>query len=125
MKTFNRKILPLFLSLLTMGLLLTAAFAATSDKLVLTTYPDTGAVTVKENASTHFIVVADVVDANDKDVTDQYDISHLWTLNDKTVSTKEYYEFPANAEYDDYVLVCTVTAVHKTNRTKNLSSILP
>ena len=118
MKTFNRKILPLFLSLLTMGLLLTAAFAATSDKLVLTTYPDTGAVTVKENASTHFIVVADVVDANDKDVTDQYDISHLWTLNDKTVSTKEYYEFPANAEYDDYVLVCTVTAVHKTNRTK-------
>lgn len=118
MKKLNRKILPLFLSLVTMGLLLTAALAAKSDTLILTTYPDTGAVTVREDASTPFIVVADVVDADDNDVTDQYDISYRWTLDGKTVSTKEFYEFPAQAEQDDYELVCTVTAVHKTDKTK-------
>lgn len=118
MKNSSRKILPLFLSLLTMGLLLTAALAAKSDTLILTTYPDTGAVTVKDDASTPFIVVADIADAKDNDVTDQYDISYLWTLNDERVSTKSFYELPAHMEQDDYVLVCTVTAVHKTDKTK-------
>ena len=118
MKNSSRKILPLFLSLLTMGLLLTVALAAKTDTLILTTYPDTGAVTVKDDASTPFIVVAEVADEKDNDVTDQYDISYLWTLNDVTVSTKSFYEFPRHMEQDDYVLVCTVTAVHKTDSTR-------
>ena len=118
MKNLNRKLLPLFLSLLTMGLLLTAAFAANTDTLVLTTYPDAGAVTLNENSATPFIVIADVLDANENDVTDQYDIAFQWTLNDEIVSTKEYYSFPVSENQDEYILVCTVTAVHKVDKTR-------
>ncbi len=122
MKYLTRKMLPLVLTLVTMGVLLTSALAARTDTLILSTYPDTGTVTVSENSITPFIVDASVISESGFTITDQYNISYSWTLDGIPVSNKYYYEFSQKMGGDSYTLVCTVSAIHKTDGTQKFAT---
>lgn len=123
MKHLTRNVLSLVLALVTMGVLLTSALAARTDTLILTTYPDTGAVTVSDTmfSSYPFIVDARIVTPNHADVTAMYDITYTWTLNDVFVSDDYYYEFYPYAGMQEYTLICTVVATHRSDGTQKVA----
>ncbi len=122
MKHLTRHLLPLVLALVTMGVLLTSALAAQTDRLILTTYPDAGAMSSTDKTST-FVVIADIVSATNTDVTEQYDIFYSWFLNDEPVSDKSYYTLPSQMGDEEYILECSVWAVHKTDGTQKTADV--
>lgn len=112
MKHCFAKLLQLILTLATMSVLLTTAFAAESDTLTLSTYPEGGSVTVSATEATSFYIVPSLTAIDGKDVTREYYCSFLWQLNDAVVSTTNYYEFPAGMSTAAYTLTCSVYARH-------------
>lgn len=112
MKNCFGKLLQLVLTLATMSILLTTAFAAETDTMTLSTYPEGGSVAVSATESTPFYVLPSLTAADGTDVTGEYYCSFLWQLDDTVVSTTNYYEFPANMFADAYTLTCSVYARH-------------
>lgn len=116
MKRMIRKLLPLVLALAAMGVLFTTTLAAKTDTLTLSSSPEEGPVVI-ESSRTPFFVIAKVTDAKGVTITDQYDFTYRWTLNDEYVSLSNYYEFTPDSKISSYTLTCLVTATHKTDRT--------
>ena len=117
MKHTFRKLLSLVLALATIGALLTPAFAAKTDTLTLDSYPGEGPVSVNTYTGTPFFVTPTVTSAKGENVTDYYNFTYRWMLNNECVSVSNYYEFPAKMKPISYTLTCAVTATHKTDRT--------
>lgn len=110
MKYWTGKLLQLALTLVTMGVLLTSALAAETDTLTLTSYPKGGSVSVSSTDTTSFYVMPTLTDADGNDVTDDYDPTFLWYLDNTLVSSTYYYEFPAGMPSSSYTLTCSVSA---------------
>lgn len=123
MKHLTRKLLPLVLALVTMGVLLTTALAARTDTLVITAKPETGIVSVSPNIVMPFWVDVGIFNELGKNVTEEYHISYSWTLDGVPVSNKYYYDFYQKMEQTSYTLVCTVSAIHKADGTQKISSV--
>ena len=117
MKHMIRKLLSLVLVLATMSTLMLPAFAATTDTLTLDASHEEGIVAVDSSVVTPFFVLAKITNARGVTVTNDYDITYRWVLNDRTVSMSNYFEFPAEMESTSYTLTCDVTATHKVDRT--------
>ena len=117
MKHTFRKLLSLVLALATIGTLFTTAIAAKTDVLTLESNMEEGFVTVNALSGTHFFVSPTVTTSAGADVSNNYEFTYRWLLNEKNVSVSNYYMFPANMDPESYTLICTVTATHKTDRT--------
>lgn len=125
MKHLTRKLLPLVLALVTMGVLLTTALAANTDTLILDTFPeDPGVITISEYSDNFFAIFPEVTDYRGRDVTDNYDFYFDWTLNGVRVSTIYCYEFPLNMNYAEYELICSVLAINKNDNTSKTASVV-
>ena len=124
MKHLTRKLLLLVLTLATMGVLLTTALAAKTDKLTVIPVPEkTGDIVIDEESDRTFFVIAKVYDAQGNDVTDDYNRTFEWRLDDVKSSSVNWYELPEDLPYSEYTLTCTVTATHKTDRTTKEETI--
>ena len=113
MKHLTGKLLQLIFTLVTLSVIFTTAFAAESDRFILTPSPDDGKISVSAMESTYFYVIPEITDTNGNDVTDDYELEFVWRLNNKLVSTEIDYEFyPKDLSITTYTLTCSVTATN-------------